>query len=175
MIMSPSRSTQRRTLSPNASPNISQIQEESTLREKTMGEKRSSMIGSVEKSMSNSSMDGQRAPMLSPSRGHKDYNRFKYYSALRTGYGHLGQQPPELEPPTHVIDETLFLFKIPFGKSLPPFCEASLTLISCSIQYHIAARSLVRSKAPSSSSSAAGRPCLAPLYAPCLTASRSRA
>ena len=55
-----------------------------------MGEKRPSMLGDVEKSLSNASADSQRAPMLSPSRGHKDYNRFKYYSALRTGYGHLG-------------------------------------------------------------------------------------
>ena len=33
---------------------------------------------------------GSRAPMLSPTSGHRDYNRYKYYSALRTGYKHLG-------------------------------------------------------------------------------------
>ena len=89
--MSPNRSTQRRTLSPNASPNTSAITENTPQkREGTMGEKRPSMLGDAEKSLSNASMDSQRAPMLSPSRGHKDYNRFKYYSALRTGYGHLG-------------------------------------------------------------------------------------
>ncbi len=37
-----------------------------------------------------SSFDSARAPMLSPSEDHKDYNRYKYYSALRTGYAHLG-------------------------------------------------------------------------------------
>jgi len=52
--------------------------------------------------------------MLSPKADHKDYNRFKYYSALRTGYGHLGIEQPELEPPTHVIEPELFLFKLPF-------------------------------------------------------------
>ena len=54
--------------------------------------------------------------MLSPDATHKNYNRFKYYSALRTGYGHLGIEQPELEPPSHVIDNDLFLFKLPFSK-----------------------------------------------------------
>ena len=54
-----------------------------------MGEKRPSTLGDAEKSLSNASVDSQRAPMLSPSRGHKDYNRFKYYSALRTGWGDI--------------------------------------------------------------------------------------
>jgi len=52
--------------------------------------------------------------MLSPNSGHKNYNRFKYYSALRTGFGHLGYEQPELEPPSHVIDQELFLFQLPF-------------------------------------------------------------
>ena len=43
-----------------------------------------------------SSFDSARAPMLSPGESHKDYNRYKYYSALRTGYAHLGIDQPEL-------------------------------------------------------------------------------
>ena len=54
--------------------------------------------------------------MLSPKPDHKNYHRFKYYSALRTGYGHLGIEQPALEPPTHIIDPNLFLFKLPFCK-----------------------------------------------------------
>ena len=54
--------------------------------------------------------------MLSPAQGHKDYQRFKYYSALRTGYAHLGIEEPSLEPPSHVIDKELFVFQSPFGK-----------------------------------------------------------
>jgi hypothetical protein len=48
--------------------------------------------------------------MLSPTFDHKDYNRMKYYSALRTGYAHLGIEEQLLEPPTHIIDQALFLF-----------------------------------------------------------------
>ena len=62
------------------------------------------------------STDSARLPMLSPKEGHKDYNRYKYYSALRTGYSHLGIEEPYLEPPSHVIDKELFLAQIPFGK-----------------------------------------------------------
>ena len=54
--------------------------------------------------------------MLSPNSDHKDYQRLKYYSALRTGYAHLGIDSPDLEPPSHVIDPQLFLFKLPFSK-----------------------------------------------------------
>ena len=59
---------------------------------------------------------GSRAPMLSPTSGHRDYNRYKYYSALRTGYKHLGQENPTfLEPPKHVIDHNLFVIYNPFS------------------------------------------------------------
>lgn len=59
---------------------------------------------------------GSRAPMLSPTSGHRDYNRYKYYSALRTGYKHLGQESPTfLEPPKHVIDQNLFVIYNPFS------------------------------------------------------------
>ena len=58
--------------------------------------------------------------MLSPSFDHKDYNRMKYYSALRTGYAHLGIEQPELEPPAHIIDQQLFLFQNPFSKFTIP-------------------------------------------------------
>ena len=45
--------------------------------------------------------------MLSP-RTHKDYNRFKYYSALKSGYEHLNKEQ-FLSIPKHVIDDALFL------------------------------------------------------------------
>ena len=59
---------------------------------------------------------GSRAPMLSPNSGHRDYNRYKYYSALRTGYKHLGEETSTfLEPPKHVIDQNLFIIYNPFS------------------------------------------------------------
>ena len=68
--------------------------------------------------------------MLSPTSGHRDYNRYKYYSALRTGYKHLGQEDAAfLEPPKHVIDQNLFIIHNPFSaprKYIKPCC---LTLI----------------------------------------------
>ena len=57
--------------------------------------------------------------MISPSSGHKDYQRYKYYSALRTGYAHLGIEEPKLEPPSHVVDNELFLFQL-FSKYSDP-------------------------------------------------------
>ena len=70
---------------------------------------------------------GSRAAILSPTSGHRDYNRFKYYSALRTGYKHLGQESNSfLEPPKHVIDPNLFVFYNPFSpprKSLLSLCD----------------------------------------------------
>ena len=54
--------------------------------------------------------------MLSPTQGHKDYQRFKYYSALRTGYAHLGLEQPPLEAPVHIIDQALFLFQVGLSK-----------------------------------------------------------
>ena len=54
--------------------------------------------------------------MLSPNASHRDYNRMKYYSALRTGYKHLGKEESAkfLEPPEHVVDENLFIIYNPF-------------------------------------------------------------
>ena len=60
---------------------------------------------------------GSRSAMLSPSNTHRDYNRYKYYSALRTGFKHLGQEDQAfLEPPSHIIDHNLFLIHNPFNK-----------------------------------------------------------
>lgn len=45
------------------------------------------------------------------------YNRYKYYSAIKTGFKHMHVTEGDnefLRPPTHVIDEQLFLFHIPF-------------------------------------------------------------
>lgn len=47
--------------------------------------------------------DRFRPPMVSP-RGHRDYNRMKYYSALKTGYKHLNKEE-FLKIPKHVIDD----------------------------------------------------------------------
>lgn len=44
-----------------------------------------------------------RPPILSP-RGHKDYNRLKYYSALKTGFKHMHKEDV-LNIPKHMIDE----------------------------------------------------------------------
>ena len=102
----------RRTMSPNASQlNLSE--------EKGKGASSSSSKKDNKSLDVPSSFDSARAPMLSPGADHKDYNRYKYYSALRTGYAHLGIDQPELEPPKHVIDNALFLFQ-PFGKYLSP-------------------------------------------------------
>ena len=89
------RGGERRTMSPNASPNASANDIEP-----------GQLSPSKAKDLS---VDSQRNPMLT-SNDHKDYQRYKYYSALRTGYGHLGLDRPELEPPSHVIDKELFLF-----------------------------------------------------------------
>jgi len=96
--LSPS-GTNRRSMSPNAS-----AMNES--REKTLvsnGDRLSNSLGDVNR-------ESQRAAMLSPNPNHKDYNRMKYYSAIRTGYAHLGLEQPSLEPPSHIIDKALFLF-----------------------------------------------------------------
>lgn len=59
----------------------------------------------------------ERPAMLSPKASHKDYNRYKYYSALRTGYKHLAPDETDtfLNPPVHVIDSNLFKLHNPFG------------------------------------------------------------
>jgi len=48
----------------------------------------------------------------------KNYNRFKYYSALRTGFLHMGAEEEavdSLEPPSHVIDKDLFIMNSAFS------------------------------------------------------------
>ena len=57
-----------------------------------------------------------RSAILSPTHTHKDYNRLKYYSALKTGYKHIGSDSEFLTPPVHVIDQNLFLLQLPFAK-----------------------------------------------------------
>jgi hypothetical protein len=56
--------------------------------------------------------------MLTPPGSHKDYNRFKYYSALRSGFKHMPEEGRHdesfLEPPVHVVDSELFVYNIPF-------------------------------------------------------------
>ena len=43
------------------------------------------------------------------------YNRHKYYSALRTGFKHLGNEDKAiLELPEHIVDPTLLIFVNPF-------------------------------------------------------------
>lgn len=59
-----------------------------------------------------------RPAMLTPPGSHKDYNRFKYYSALRSGFKHMPEEGRHdesfLEPPVHVVDSELFVYNIPF-------------------------------------------------------------
>ena len=58
-----------------------------------------------------------RYSMRASSPDNKNYNRFKYYSALRTGFKHIGAEEEALqilEPPRHVIDEDLFVINLPF-------------------------------------------------------------
>jgi solute carrier family 38 (sodium-coupled neutral amino acid transporter), member 9 len=53
-----------------------------------------------------------RPAALSPSTNHRNYNRHKYYSALRTGYKHLANEDFKedfLATPEHVIDQDLFI------------------------------------------------------------------
>lgn len=70
----------------------------------------SKLIDSDQAKINNSSImrssDSERPPILSPRANHKDYNRFKYYSALRTGYKHLTPETKDsfLNPPAHIID-----------------------------------------------------------------------
>ena len=100
------RATDRRTMSPNASPSRSPNVSANDIEPGV----------SPNKSKLESSLDSQRNPIISSNNQHKDYQRYKYYSALRTGYGHLGLDAPELEPPSHVIEKELFLFQSPFSK-----------------------------------------------------------
>ena len=70
----------------------------------------SKLIDSNDLKINNSSIirssDSERPPILSPRANHKDYNRFKYYSALRTGYKHLTPETKDsfLNPPAHILD-----------------------------------------------------------------------
>ena len=93
------RATERRTMSPNTSQ-----------MSPSKAKKGNTSIDIME-----NSVDSARNPML-VSPDHKDYQRYKYYSALRTGYAHLGIEQPELEPPTSVIDKKLFMLQLPGGK-----------------------------------------------------------
>ncbi len=52
-------------------------------------------------------LEETRSPMLA-SPVQPGYNRFKYYSALRTGYKQLNQKDSFLKVPMHVIDPQLF-------------------------------------------------------------------
>jgi hypothetical protein len=73
---------------------------------------------SVKSSMSTTQQKAQdRYSMRASSPDNKNYNRFKYYSALRTGFKHIGAEEEALqilEPPKHVIDEDLFVINLPF-------------------------------------------------------------
>ena len=60
----------------------------------------------------------ERPPIMSPTQNHKDYQRYKYYSCLRTGYVHLGQEKVSsdlLMPPLHTIDVELLKYANPFA------------------------------------------------------------
>ena len=65
--------------------------------------------------------------MTSP--GHRDYNRLKYYSALKTGYKHMGAKQSFLNIPHHTIDPSLYVIHFPFESSDPQGKHGSLTTI----------------------------------------------
>lgn len=77
----------------------------------------------------------ERPAILSPSPNHRDYNRYKYYSALRTGFNHLNPEAADeafLEVPLHVVDENLFLLMNPFHKPEDGNKASSMVIIfSC--------------------------------------------
>jgi len=66
--------------------------------------------------------------LMSPKRDHPQYNRLKYYSALKTGYDHLieketdanGNEIPKdpefLRVPSHVMEENLFMIPLSDSK-----------------------------------------------------------
>lgn len=66
--------------------------------------------------------DQDRSALLSPTSNHRQYQRLKYYSALRTGYKHLtaeGNEPINnagsfLAMPDEVIEIEQFIFQNPF-------------------------------------------------------------
>ena len=68
-----------------------------------------------------------RSPHLSP-RGSNNYNRFKYYSALKTGYQHLSLQEENdfLSIPHHVIDEQIFVPDFTMHRSITLFLKRFL-------------------------------------------------
>ena len=59
---------------------------------------------------------------MSPKPSHSQYNRFKYYSALNTGFDHFVTKKNVdidyefLTPPEHIIEPNLFLIQNPFGE-----------------------------------------------------------
>jgi hypothetical protein len=62
-----------------------------------------------------------RSPISVPS-SHQQYQRMKYYSALRTGLKHLGEAPNYLDTPMHVIEPSWFVL-------LPQVQQSSLITI----------------------------------------------
>jgi sodium-coupled neutral amino acid transporter 9 len=78
-----------------------------------------------------------RPAITSPKFSHKDYNRYKYYSALRTGYKHLApdeQSQTFLNPPVHVVDNNLFLLHNPFaqvGQEQGAKASSTVIVFSC--------------------------------------------
>jgi hypothetical protein len=74
------------------------------------------------------SEDSNRPP-IATSPGHSQYNRLKYYSALRTGYQQLGSKEDFLRIPKHVIDPILYVIYAPFAQMEPGQKQSSLTTI----------------------------------------------
>lgn len=75
-----------------------------------------------------SSFNIERPPMLySPT--HRDHQRFKYYSALRTGFKHMTNRNSFLEVPHHVIEDYMFVRNFPFTRPDDKGKHGSLTTI----------------------------------------------
>lgn len=75
-----------------------------------------------------------RPPVLSPRPDHNQYNRYKYYSALRTGYKHLAPAAADesfLQMPLHIIDSNLFLLMNPFDVKKEGKASSIVIVFSC--------------------------------------------
>lgn len=81
-----------------------------------------------------------------------DTNRFKYYSAIKTGFGHMDDAAEEsvrtsapvndyLQAPTHVVDEDCIVFPLPLMLRGKCVCRPQLTYCVVDLE-----QSLERSK-----------------------------
>ena len=72
----------------------------------------------------------QRNPLSSPKPGDPQYNRFKYYSALKTGYKQTNpKESGFLTVPKHVIENDYYVLPNPLTSTEPGAKQKSITTI----------------------------------------------